>query len=206
MLLAYGVIVRAQQAPAHRGARRIEICFPLTASTDIAFGISLRVPRHRPRARHDVRRWMAVVMTAALYVFVAMAPAAIIAAGPALARLAALAVPSPAAPAYANTLDDPARSIVHARSSMLTALSDEPPALRAHVVAPGETLVSIAARYGVAPQTLAYNNGIVDTAQLKLGEALIVPPCDAAIHVVREGDALVSIAAASGVGVCACRA
>ena len=127
MLLAYGVIVRAQQGPGHRGARRIEICFPLTASTDIAFGISLRVPRHRPRARHDVRRWMAVVMTAALYVFVAMAPAAIIAAGPALARLAALAVPSPAAPVYAYPLDDPARSIVHARSSMLTALSDEPP-------------------------------------------------------------------------------
>ena len=195
MLLAYGVDVRARQAPGHRGARRIEICFPLTASTDIAFGVSLRVPRRRPRERHDVRRWMAVVMTAALYVFAAMAPLAIIAAGPALARLAALAVPSPAAPAYAYTMDDPARSIVHARSSMLTTLSDEPPALRAHVVAPGETLVSIAARYGVAPQTLAYNNSIVDTAQLKVGESLIVPPYDAAIHVVREGETLSTIAA-----------
>ena len=206
MLLAYGVDVRARQAPGHRGARRIEICFPLTASTDIAFGVSLRVPRRRPRERHDVRRWMAVVMTAALYVFAAMAPLAIIAAGPALARLAALAVPSPAAPAYAYTMDDPARSIVHARSSMLTTLSDEPPALRAHVVAPGETLVSIAARYGVAPQTLAYNNSIVDTAQLKVGESLIVPPYDAAIHVVREGETLGTIAAEFGVGVEAIRA
>ncbi len=206
MLLAYRLGVRAPRTAGRRGARRIEVCFPLTASTDIAFSISLRVPRRQAGARHDVRHWIAVVMTAALYVFAATAPLAIVAAGPALARLSAMAVTPPATPVYAYAMDDPARSIVHARSSMLTTLSDEPPALRAHVVAPGETLVSIAARYGVAPQTLAYNNGIVDTAQLKLGESLIVPPYDAAIHVVREGETLSAIAAEFNVGVDAIRA
>jgi murein DD-endopeptidase MepM/ murein hydrolase activator NlpD len=187
------------QRTSRRGARRIELSFPLTASTDIAFGISLRVPRRRPRQRGELRRWSAAVMTAGLYVLAAVAPIATVAAGPELARLAALVRPTPPAVVYA-AVDDPARPLVRARGSLLTTFSDDPPALRTHVVAPEETLLSIAARYGIAPQTLAYDNSIADTSQLRVGQSLIVPPFDAAIHVVQEGETLASIAASYGVG------
>jgi murein DD-endopeptidase MepM/ murein hydrolase activator NlpD len=193
------------QRPSRPGRRRIEVSFPLTASTDIAFGVSLRVPRRRARKRSGLRRWSAAFTTALLYVLAAIAPIATVAAGPELVRLAALITPTPPAVAYAAAVDPP-RPIVRARGSLITTFSDDPPALRTHVVAPEETLLSIAARYAIAPQTLAYDNNISDTAALRVGQSLIVPPFDAAIHVVREGETLAGIAATYGVDVDAIRA
>jgi murein DD-endopeptidase MepM/ murein hydrolase activator NlpD len=187
-----------------RGAHRIEVCFPLTASTDVAFGISLRVPRRRRRAQSELRRWSATVATASLYVFAALAPIATVVAGPQLARLAALTEMTRPVVVYA-VQDDVARPLVRARGSLTTTFSDDPPALRAHVVASGETLLSIASFYGIAPQTLAYNNAITDTADLRVGQSLIVPPFDAAIHVVKQGETLVGIAAYFGVSADAIR-
>ena len=60
-------------------------------------------------------------------------------------------------------------------------------------------MLSIAALYGVTPQTIAYNNNLSDTRDLRPGEALVVPPLDAAIHVVREGETIATIAAGFGV-------
>jgi len=97
---------------------------------------------------------------------------------------------------------DPAiriRPALRARSSVVTAVRPEAPALGVHVVAPDETLLSIAALYGVTPQTIAYNNNLSDTRDLRPGEALVVPPLDAAIHVVREGETIATIAAGFGV-------
>jgi murein DD-endopeptidase MepM/ murein hydrolase activator NlpD len=179
---------------------------PLTASTDIALGISLRVPRRRPRAGGKVRRWARVVPLSALYVLTALAPAATVAAAPELSRLAALARSAPTPPLAVLALDEPPRPFVRARGAMTTAVSDEAPALRAHMVTSGETLLSIAARYAVAPQTLAYNNGIADTASLRVGQSLVVPPYDAAIHVMREGETLAEIAARFGADVDSVRA
>jgi murein DD-endopeptidase MepM/ murein hydrolase activator NlpD len=144
-------------------------------------------------------------LTGALYVLAAIAPVATISAGPELARLAALARATPPLVVYAAA-DDPARPFVVARGSLTTTFSDDPPALRTHVVAREETLLSIAARYGIAPQTLAYDNNIGDTGQLRVGQSLIVPPFDAAIHVVQEGETLAGIAAAYGVEADAIRA
>lgn len=50
-----------------------------------------------------------------------------------------------------------------------------PPTGRAHVVKPGETLSSIAARYGVSSQNLQGTNRIRDERKLKVGQTLIVP-------------------------------
>jgi murein DD-endopeptidase MepM/ murein hydrolase activator NlpD len=190
---------------ARRSARRIEVCFPLTASTDIAFGISLRVPRRQPRTRGKVRQWARVVATAALYVFAGVAPIATVAAAPALGDLASLVRASPPTVVWA-TLDEPARSVLRARGALVTTVSDDPPAIGAHVVAQGETLLSLAVQYGLAPQTLAYNNAIADTAELRVGQSLVVPPFDAAIHVIREGETPAEIAARFGVDAEAVRA
>jgi murein DD-endopeptidase MepM/ murein hydrolase activator NlpD len=190
--------VGSTRTTARRSARRIEICFALTGTTDIAFGISLRVPRRQSRARGKVGRWARVAATAALYVFAAIAPVATVAAAPALGAIADLVRASPRTVVHAAT-SEPARSVVRARGALLTKVSDDPPAIRAHVVAPGETLLSLAVHYGIAPQTLAYNNGISDTADLRIGQSLVVPPFDAAIHVVRDGETTAEIAARFGV-------
>jgi murein DD-endopeptidase MepM/ murein hydrolase activator NlpD len=181
-----------------RGARRIELRFALTASTDVAFGISLRVPRRKPPSRGKVSRWARVLATAVLCVFAGMAPVATVIAEPALAQFAALVRASPRLVEYA-ALDEPERSFVQARGALVTTVSDDPPAIRAHVVAPGETLLSLAVQYGIAPQTLAYNNAIADTADLRVGQSLVVPPFDAAIHVMTEGETAAGIAARFGV-------
>jgi len=197
--------VGSAQTTARRKGRRIELCVPLTASTDIALGISLRVPRRRSRSVGKVRRWLRVVPIASLYVIAALAPVATVAAGPELWRLAALMRATPPATVLVAQ-DQPARPFVQARGTLTTIVTEDPPAVRAHVVLPGETLLSIAVDHGIAPHTLAYNNGIADTANLRVGQSLIVPPFDAAIHIVREGETLADIAARFGVDVGAVRA
>lgn len=147
-----------------------------------------------------VGRWARVVATAGLYVFAGIAPVAIVAAAPVLGDLASLVRASPPPVMWASA-NEPVRSSVRARGALITTVRDDPPAIRAHVVAPGETLLSLAVHYGIAPQTLAYNNAIADTADLRVGQSLIVPPFDAAIHVIRDGETPAGIAARFGVSV-----
>lgn len=74
-----------------------------------------------------------------------------------------------------------------------------------HVIVAGETLYSIAARYGIHVQTLADANGITNLEMyLRPGTALIVPAPPGQtgkIHVVRRGEYLVEIAQMYGVTV-----
>jgi murein DD-endopeptidase MepM/ murein hydrolase activator NlpD len=183
-----------------RRQRRLAISVPLTGSTDISFGISLRKQRRRRRAPRGVaaRRWAATVLTAASCVVAGLAPAATIFAAPELQRVASLVWPAPPAHVVAAYEQVP-RPVVRARNTLVTVVREDPPALRAHVVSSGETLLSIAARYGVTPQTLAYNNGLADTAELRAGRSLVVPPLDAAIHVVGAGETIAEIAVRFGV-------
>ena len=64
-----------------------------------------------------------------------------------------------------------------------------------HIVQPGETLTSIAARYGVSPAHLASDNAAGDA--LAVGQALIVL-FPAITHTVQPGETLASIARAYG--------
>jgi LysM repeat protein len=141
-----------------------------------------------------------VVATAACCVIAAVIPIWTVIAAPELERLGGLALAKPAPPLVAvSTAAAPAeRAVVVARGEPITALRKDPPGLQVHAVAPGETLLSIAATYGITPQTLAYNNQIKDTAELRPGQSLVVPPIDAAIHVVRDGETLAGIAASFG--------
>jgi murein DD-endopeptidase MepM/ murein hydrolase activator NlpD len=172
---------------------------PLTRSADISFGLVLRKPRRRRRKRSAFRRWMQTVVTAACCVIAGVIPLWTVIASSELERLGAmvLAKPQPALVARANT-DTFGRAVVVARGAPVTSVRKDPPGLQIHAVTSGETLLSIAARYEITPQTLAYNNGIKDTAEVRAGQSLVIPPIDAAIHVVREGDTLAGIAASFG--------
>ena len=66
-----------------------------------------------------------------------------------------------------------------------------------HVVAPGETVDSIAAGYGVAPKQLAADNALPPGLALAVGQTLVVRfPRE--VHVVAAGETLTSIAAQYG--------
>ncbi len=138
-------------------------------------------------------------MIAACCVIAAVIPIWTVIAAPELERLGAWALAKPQAPIVALAGPDRLeRAVVVARGAPVTALRKDPPGLQVHTVTSAETLLSIAATYAITPQTLAYNNGIKDTAQLRPGQSVVIPPIDAAIRVVAEGETLAGIAASFG--------
>ena len=67
-----------------------------------------------------------------------------------------------------------------------------------HVVQPGETLYSIAGRYGADLRLLRELNGVPEDGALAVGQTLVIRPVDT-FHVVQPGETLTSIARRYGV-------
>jgi LysM repeat protein len=74
-----------------------------------------------------------------------------------------------------------------------------------HVVQPGDTMYSIARRYGVSMWEIARVNGIVNPNYIYIGQRLIIPVCPppsgGTVHIVRPGETLTQIAVRYGVSV-----
>jgi LysM repeat protein len=73
-----------------------------------------------------------------------------------------------------------------------------------HVVQRGETLYSIARRYGVNMWAIAYANGIVNPNRIYVGQRLVIPtsqPSGGTVHVVQRGETLTRIALRYGVSI-----
>ena len=73
-----------------------------------------------------------------------------------------------------------------------------------HVVRSGETLSSIAQRYGTSAQALQAVNGLASAHQIRIGQRLKLPgggQGEATTHVVRQGETLAQIARRYGISV-----
>jgi len=75
------------------------------------------------------------------------------------------------------------------------------PQMAVHIVQRGETLFSIARRYGVTVDSIAHTNGIPDPRQIYVGQRLVIPGDREDIstaatipYIVQAGDTLASIA------------
>ena len=69
-----------------------------------------------------------------------------------------------------------------------------------HIVSSGETLFSIASRYGVDPSVLAFNNDVTDPLKLPIGQPIAIAQ-PIITHTVQSGETVASIAAIYGVTV-----
>lgn len=62
-----------------------------------------------------------------------------------------------------------------------------------HVVSEGETVASIAQRYGLRPETIIWENNLDDNAKIKPGDTLRILPVDGVRHKVQRGETIYSI-------------
>ena len=69
--------------------------------------------------------------------------------------------------------------------------------IQEYVVRSGDTVVSIAARYGLQPETIQWANPALESNPdlLRIGDRLVIPPVDGVLHMVAGGDNLSSLAA-----------
>lgn len=63
-----------------------------------------------------------------------------------------------------------------------------------HVVAPGETVTSIAAKYGISKATILAANDLSNADRLYVGQKLTILSADGALHTVKRGESLWEIA------------
>ena len=78
---------------------------------------------------------------------------------------------------------------------VLAAVAAVDSAAQTHRIARGETLYSIARKYGVTVDLLQRSNGIVDPTRLRSGQELTIPRA----HVMRKGDTIYSVGRKYGV-------
>lgn len=79
-----------------------------------------------------------------------------------------------------------------------TIIPEEPiEGIRTYIVASGDTVLGIANKFGLKPESIQWANPSLELNPdlLRIGDQLAIPPVDGAIHTVRVGDTLSSIAA-----------
>jgi len=77
---------------------------------------------------------------------------------------------------------------------ILGSVSQERKEIIEYIVEPGDTLQSIAEKFGISVQTILYANDLTPSSILKVGQNLIILPVDGLLHIVKKGDTIYEIA------------
>ena len=96
-----------------------------------------------------------------------------------------------------NDTTEPVPAVLGTSTQMLaeTQVSDKPPAeVREYQVAEGDTLGSIAEKFGVSLETVLWANDMTEKSKIKPGQTLRVPPVTGLVHQVKRGETIYSIA------------
>jgi murein DD-endopeptidase MepM/ murein hydrolase activator NlpD len=96
--------------------------------------------------------------------------------------------------------------LVVTSTALVQAQSSVPPETTTHVVQRGETLLSIAQKYGTTVDAITHNNGIADPRRIYVGQNLVIPnrgegtdTMELVPYVVQAGDTVSSIARRYGI-------
>ena len=102
-------------------------------------------------------------------------------------------------PQIGNVSLGPQDSVVNSISLPVTAAPAGKPYL--YTVAQGDTVFTLAAKFGLSIQTLAWANGFTSAtiAQLHVGQQIWIPPTDGVLYTTNSGDTVASVAAKFGV-------
>ncbi|MGI5827900.1 MAG: peptidoglycan DD-metalloendopeptidase family protein [Patescibacteria group bacterium] len=85
-------------------------------------------------------------------------------------------------------------------AALTTQISIKPESsIRTYVVQSGETLSSIAKKFGLTADTIRWQNDLKSVDDIKVGQTLEIPPIDGIVHKVKRGDTIYSIAKKYGV-------
>lgn len=78
----------------------------------------------------------------------------------------------------------------------LTQISEKPRSEDVeYLVQDGDTLASIATKFGVSQETIQWTNpGVTNWKVIKIGQKLIIPPVTGIVHIVKSGETIYSIA------------
>jgi cell wall-associated NlpC family hydrolase len=74
-----------------------------------------------------------------------------------------------------------------------------PPKPSVHTVEDGETLRTLADRFGISPETIMAANGLRNPDMLKVGQDLVILPADGVLYVLKDGESIRRVAERFGV-------
>ncbi|MBI4250084.1 peptidoglycan DD-metalloendopeptidase family protein [Candidatus Uhrbacteria bacterium] len=66
--------------------------------------------------------------------------------------------------------------------------------IQTYIIREGDTISTVAGRFGLKAITLLWANGLTDRSVLRVGQKLTIPPLDGLVYTVRSGDTLGKIA------------
>lgn len=98
----------------------------------------------------------------------------------------------------ANIAIASANNNVIAKPQVVSALLQSATDIKRYVTRPGDTLSSLATKFGVTSDSIRWSNNLSSTDALTPGTSLLIPPVNGVIYIVKPGDTATSLAVQFG--------
>ncbi len=91
------------------------------------------------------------------------------------------------------SMDSTSNSVVNKTQVIQTSLKSNKDII-SYTVQPGDSLASLALKFGVNSNSIAGSNGLTIFSSLTPGQSLLIPPMNGLVYIVKNGDTIASIA------------